>query len=321
MYIGIEIVCLCLLSALAAMCLSASWGGVFIAWVNELSARRKKNIFRDKYAQQITRLSLYSILLGSIIVAGMLPLTIRVVQQLDRLIWQFSWKASLYPGIFLLFGFFLLLFYFFLWKKLRKKKAFHLSIGFLSMISIWIGGYWLFNLKMGLIFGSYPEHIPGSEVWKISWLPVKEIEWWIFLGHLLLLAIGSSGLLGLIFLLLRRKKDDFGRDYYRYAIPLSAKWSLPFSLQVIPMILLLFLCFTPVQGSIVELTLIISTIISILCFLLPVWLLVNVFRNEAPLRLKGTIILSIILSWIALAGCSFLYLGIFEAELVQKAFS
>jgi len=316
---GIEIFCLCLFGALVAIILSTSWGSILVAWISELSAWKNKNVFRDKFAQQITRLSIWSLIWGVVLMFGIIHLTIQVVPQWGRLITNLPGKALLYPSLLLSSGLLLILFYLLLWKKMKKKKPWHLGLGLLSMLSLWAGVYSFFNIKMGLISG-YPQIVPTPGLWRICWLPVLSTKWLLFLGHFLLLALGGSGLLGLLFLLLRRKKDNFGRDYYRYAVPLAAKWALPFALQVIPMILALFLYFRPDKSPIAIELIFITTIISCLCFLFPIWLLIKVVQHDTPLRLKGTMILSVIMSWIALSGCSFIYLCLFQVDLVQKAF-
>jgi hypothetical protein len=317
---GLELYGLCCLSALGAMFLSASWGGVLVAWISELSAWMKKIIFRDKYAQQVTRLSLWAMVLGWAFLSGALVWAERIVPQWREGMGQVSLKTILYPGILFLCGFILLLGYLSLWKILRKKKPFHLILGFLSLLSIWVGVYSLFNAKMRLLFDTTVQDVSKSQVWKFFLLPVPVLNSWLFFGHILFLALGSSGLLGLLYLLVRRKRDDFGRDYYRYAISFAGKWSVSYAFQLIVLIGVLVVFTNMSQTVLREPLVLIPFVVSCLCYLIPVWLLIRIIQNDTPLRLKGTMIVSVILSWLALSACSVVYLNIFQRDLMPKVF-
>jgi len=114
-----------------------------------------------------------------------------------------------------------------------------------------------------------------------------------------LISITSAAALSCSYLVLRRNRDDFGRDYYNFGLRLAARWAF------IPM-----LGFLACQGWLYAVlpeafrTMTLETplgyvwlaavAVGVLC-LVP-WLLIA--RSEAPLRLKGLGFLALVLMWL-----------------------
>lgn len=54
----------------------------------------------------------------------------------------------------------------------------------------------------------------------------RESFFWPQILHMAFLAIGIAGALSAFWLLIWRQRNDFGRDYYAFALPHSAKWGI-----------------------------------------------------------------------------------------------
>jgi hypothetical protein len=105
------------------------------------------------------------------------------------------------------------------------------------------------------------------------------------------------------YLILRRNKDDFGRDYYRFALPQAARWGL--ALLAPAAIAVGWLGFrgmiwTPLLGA--------SMAVAGGAALIGVWLNARAIRSHHPLRLKGGALTACLLAWILDAGLVLLFL-------------
>lgn len=56
-------------------------------------------------------------------------------------------------------------------------------------------------------------------------LPAPDLSFWLALAALLFFGLAAGAGFGLVWLVLRRKADDFGRDYYTFAAAWCGKWA------------------------------------------------------------------------------------------------
>ena len=172
-------------------------------WLMELGSKLWKKAFWDKFAEQILGLSGYAFL-GLFVVTIATYFHFPRLAQLQNIFW---FKCGL---IFLLTSVVLLFAYKLNFKKSKKQKWLHILLGGFGVLGVKIS-FWM------LVF--------TWSVWqeKIK-LPSENIsEGLSFVVWAMLLGAASASAASGMYILARRKKDNFGRDYYRFAVPFCFK--------------------------------------------------------------------------------------------------
>lgn len=267
----------------------AALGSPAVALLGEISAQMHKKIFFDKYGQQAGSMGL--ILLALLIViygAGIGISLYKFPQLLEQTLNPASpfFTGTILLGVFAVFG----LIYFLTWKRMREAKTLHTLLGAISALSA-IGAVAIitpaklaFNLAQGT-----PSEEAIATATAMS-LPISTMY--------ALLILSAAAALSLAYLVVRRNKDDFGRDYYNFALRLAARWAM------LPMI-----GFLACQGWLYARlpekmqTLVLGTPLAYIWVGLIVLGVTNIAlwmtlaRNESPLRLKGLAFLAVFLFW------------------------
>ncbi|GAU09736.1 hypothetical protein [Desulfoplanes formicivorans] len=284
-------------AALAAMLLllfAGFWGCPFIALVCEMAGRMTKRIFLDKLAQQMARLGVLihtGIWLGCVAGGAVLwhthPESLALTNPLARFL-----LSTLGLG---LVGTGLLIAYFTTWKQLKKdKKPIHIIMGLVGFVLIkplfWVPALMVRNLFVTTSGQILPAIPPAHSLfWPIG------VQW-------AFMAITLTAVLGSLYLLIRRYRDDFGRDYYKFALPVCAKWAL------FPVVADLATCAwiaalvapaiqTPDMTSLWA-ALALRELSLIVCII--IW--VVIMKTATPLRFKGMILASGLFAWTFLVG-------------------
>ena len=282
---------------LLALCLffaAGIWGTYIIAIACEIAGRISKRIFLDKFAMQMARLgTLIHIAVWLALGAG----AFLVFHDQPMLPESIRGNAPLLLGTLALglIGTALLSIYFGTWKTLKKdKKTVHIILGLLGILCLkplfWVPIIAIRAQAMNLD-AAHSCILPamGSLLWPLG-------AQWAFLS------VSLSAVLGLGYLLLRRNRDDFGRDYYKYILPICAKWALFPILALIATCAWAYMLIAPkiVFGE--SLPLMTSLGIRGLSLLCAAMIWIIVIRSKTPLRLKGAILSSIILTLLFLFG-------------------
>lgn len=107
------------------------------------------------------------------------------------------------------------------WQALKDKRSLHASIGVAATLCAFAAGH------LFLAFFRHFAVVASSAGQDPSLMaPPLDSAAWIMLPGLLALCPALAGAFAPLYLIHRRDKDDFGRDYYNYALKLSAKWAL-----------------------------------------------------------------------------------------------
>ena len=218
-YLGLIIAACCVL-----MTILAAPSFPLISVVSQALAKSQKKSFYDKFGKQLTRMSL---LFGGTALAITALGAIRYLT-LDTSILQgpYTLPLGITAGLLLLAAL-CTGFYFGVWKSMRKQKNAHMLIGLLAVIlsfaALAFGATTAASLQSSL-------HVLPSVGTPLEILAaLLSVVSTPFLIHLLLaLVVGFAlcGAFSLVYLLARREKDDFGRDYYKFAVPYAAKWAI-----------------------------------------------------------------------------------------------
>ncbi|MEZ7198752.1 hypothetical protein [Pseudodesulfovibrio karagichevae] len=268
----------------------AALGSPAIAVLGEISAKTRKKVFFDKYGQQTAAMGLILTVALILICGASFGLAMVKFPKLFEAYFTPGspfFQGSVAIGVFLVAG----LLYFTTWKKLRNAKPAHIALGLvatfaaLSGLAMIVPAKLLFNFSLN---GSTGDALTNTAILA---QPMSAMY--------ALLVLSAAAAMSLGYLILRRNKDDFGRDYYGFALRMAARWAL------LPMIGFLgcqFWLYSRLPADIQALVLgtplayvwtALICIGAICCF---IWLFLS--RKESPMRLKGLAVLSLALFWI-----------------------
>jgi hypothetical protein len=173
------------------------------------------------------------------------------------------------------------------WGALRRNKGLHRILGGVSLLAL-LGGMYS-GLNIGVAWG-LGHGTTAASLTETLWLPAAwEVGavWAAILGN----GLGAAGVFGMGYLLLRRNKDDFGRDYYRFAMGRAALLGLILPLPVAIGAAWLGLCGLARSPDVAT-----PLAVAGVAALAAVWLNARVMRSRHPLRLKGEVIAACLLA-------------------------
>lgn len=104
-----------------------------------------------------------------------------------------------------------------LWQRLKTKKGRHAAVGLTASLLLWLAFYAALAAARPLQIGLPPDAGPAFL------LPPRESLFWRLLAEGILLSLGLAGVFTGAWLVWRRDKDDFGRDYYNFTLRLAAR--------------------------------------------------------------------------------------------------
>ncbi len=256
----------------------AAYGSPFVALLGEISAKTRKRVFFDKYGQQTASMG-FVLLVMTLVVCGAATgvAFIKFPQFIARFINPTSPLnyAFISMGVFILFA----LPYSLAWKKMRNAKGAHMAMGIVAAVAAIAAVAIAVPAK--LIIGlSTTEPTQTAQSAQAMMLPLAVM-------YVVLIIAAAAGL-SCAYLVMRRNKDDFGRDYYNFSLKLAARWA------IVPMVGFLACqgwLFTVLPAPFKTMTLgtplglvwATATGLGAICAIL--WLFIA--RSDSPLRLKG----------------------------------
>ncbi|MDY7001156.1 MAG: hypothetical protein SVS15_05165 [Thermodesulfobacteriota bacterium] len=208
----------------------SGFGAFTLAATSESLAESQKKVFFKKFAQQISSMGVFLVVYVVLAVAGSAVfLTMKHASAFA--LWVENPMLSAPLAVALAATAALCIAYRATWQGL-KNKALHKLLGFGAVAGSW--AVFFVSLAMKL----FALKTPPDLAWPIAPSQVLGMArfacFWPLLLQAILLSMACAGAMGLLYLLLRREKDDFGRDYYNFAVKHCAKWALLPSLAQIP---------------------------------------------------------------------------------------
>ncbi|EGB13436.1 hypothetical protein DND132_0219 [Pseudodesulfovibrio mercurii] len=268
----------------------AALGSPAIAVLAEISAKTRKKVLFDKYGQQTAGMGL--ILVIALILIYGASLGIALVRFPDL------FQAYLTPGsaffngsvafaVFVVAG----LIYFTTWKRMRNAKAAHIALGLVATFAAITGLAIVVPAKLALNFSLTQ---PNGDVMTNTVILAQPMS-----AMYALLVLSAAAALGLAYILLRRNRDDYGRDYYNFAVRMASRWALLPMIGFLGCQLWLYSRLpadiqTLILGTPLAYVWVGLTVLGGLCGL--IWLFLN--RCESPLRFKGLAFLAVGLFWL-----------------------
>jgi hypothetical protein len=184
--------------------------------------------------------------------------------------------------------------YFSLWKFLPKLPVLHAALGIISGIQGWLALAATLAAARLLAAFALPEaaNLTLGGLFLPGWLS----PFWCALYATLPLALGLAGGTGALWLALRRRRDDFGRDHYNAMIPWCAVWaSRAWTLFWLALLLSSGLAvYARWQGGVFTTGNALWESARLLLWLLPAVLWAVVCRSAAPLRHKPALLAALL---------------------------
>ena len=200
----------------------AAFGMAVAVFACELAGKTRSMVFFDKYAQQGATLGLW--LLGIGLLSGGAGVFI-LGSRFPELIQGFLRNMNLTVAAAVSAALFVLTFtpYVLAWKKMRTSKGAHLALGALSMLAAL--ALIALSIMLFLILAGYGA--TQDAVAALASLPTHGTSLlWPLTALTLFLAVAHATGLSAPYLALRRTKDDFGRDYYTFAMKTASTRAL-----------------------------------------------------------------------------------------------
>lgn len=210
--------------ALSGMGLAIQAGAAVVAWISQVWGWQRRTPFLDKFGQQMLGLSMLAFL-GAVLCALGAGGWGYLQYRFDP--WQLAhdvpWLVMAWPLGGLALGLIFSLLAAKTWKPLKRRKGVQSVVLLIAWLGLGAGLYLGLNQYFqGLYTLDAKAQVPSIQtMWQVQFSPT----WAILAGQALVVGLGGTGTLGLAYLLARRNVEDFGRDYYRFALPQAAKWA------------------------------------------------------------------------------------------------
>ncbi len=214
--------CLVCSLLLAALC------GPLSAFALECAGAARRKAFYDKCAMQAAQLA-FLLTFALYAALGVTLFTLINARQPELLapphLRRVLVLAAVPLGHFVLLGLYLLL-----WAPLRKLRALHLLLGLFAALA---SAALLFTAYLGAAYASllpFALNDPPRVFLSMLNLFLSEPPQWLFLSYACACGFALAGALCLLWLLARRNRADFGRDYYTFAMRAMSRQALIFTL-------------------------------------------------------------------------------------------
>lgn len=191
--------------------------GFMSATARILSFTRKRSSY-DKCARQ---LALLGLILGWLLLIGgrvwlFFTQEAYTPDSLPGFLVEISW-AMLSVGVLLIS------LYYVLWKMLAKMPTLHVTLGILSGVQGCAAVF--MTLASARLLAAFARPDAAGLTLGDLFLPGWGAPFWSALCYTLPLILAMPAAFGALWLPLRRKQDDFGRDHYNVMIPWCAGWA------------------------------------------------------------------------------------------------
>lgn len=287
----------------------AALGAPLIGLAAEIRARAKGKVFHDKFGGQASAMAPAAWLLTLAATAASLYFGWKNFPQYERLI-TYPHSPLLHFAVAMGAALVLGLAYRYAWNPLKKNKGLHIVLGAAASGAV-LAVLYLAVPAMGLL-ASVMTGKPSQEALFLTGFqdptsPLFAPLLLVFLSMTLFYA----GALALVFVLHRRNRDAFGRDYYTFALRHGSLWPLAALPLLIAGLTWLFAVLPPHLPSPLAGPALWWSIGWAACILacLVIWTILA--RSANPLRLKALVILSALLTWLAHSLATGLFIKFF----------
>lgn len=271
-----------------------------LASAGQWTSSSETRAFRDKFAYQISGMGLGLLFAVVIAMAGAQAYLYSMAPELFPAVVK---PYALLAAASMLLALFCALLYHGLWRRLRQAKTVRKLLGLLAALAALLAAYLVLGFKRALLLT--PElfsTMPMPEALRLIYGPPASSLFWPLLVQTLLAGLTCASGLGLIHLILRRARDDYGRDYYNASLKYCARWALvPTLLQLAPMALIVSRLGPSFGLWDMNNVMLLGFGLAAVMLLLAVALWAVVARSNNPLRQKPAIFLAMLFPILAMA--------------------
>ena len=258
---------------------------------------KRVKVFRDKYGQQT---STSCLLCGLFAVLGLVcgAAALQQFAPASAAFWL-GWPLPALPlAAALLLSAALAGAYRAVWQNLKDNRPLHSAIGVAASLAAWALGYlFLSFFRHYALSPLQPEDDP------FLFVPPLDSLAWLLLPAALCLTLVMAGSVATLYLIHRRDKDDFGRDYYNYGLKMGSRWAVGGAAGTMACIAGMGLRLWPTVRDLPLRPLFFwGEAVTLLALLMAVILWVLVMRNQNALRLKLHMVAAFILAWLAVSA-------------------
>ena len=229
----LEVMLPCALAAVAAAFVLAACFGPMAAVVSEKLSVSKQRGFYAKTGQQMAQMSFFF----GILAIGLLVACVLWIAADEPAIFQFPYRMPLIVtgGIITLAAAVLGL-YVILRPKKGPSTTVHALIGFIASLCS-LSALFLCTSTARRLLQTVPDIAPelplSEQLTQFFHIPADSLFWPLLL-EAVPLGFAFAGAFAAVWLIIMRDRQDFGRDYYAFALPYCAKWALFATLLAIP---------------------------------------------------------------------------------------
>ncbi|PTN37569.1 hypothetical protein [Desulfonatronum sp. SC1] len=288
-------------------------GAVFVAVLTAATYRKSSKVFADKLAKQMSEFGMLVLGVWLLLVSARWGLWIGDIWPVSEPLQRFYHLFFDIPGHVGMLAVLTSIIVARAWRRHKNGTAVHFVLGGISCLA-WMAALVLFVagwLEIGRFEGLAPKMDPLA-------LPelLQNPTAWLIWAQGLFLALALAGGAGLLFLVARRNKEDYGRDYYAWAARTCAARALSsgvvqtlwgvaafaaLSLPWADMVLQDQSFWLPTALSALSES---SALVAMLAFLFlsPLaWLsLVPLIKSQHPMRLKGLMLGHVVIVFLSL---------------------
>lgn len=268
-------------------------GGLLISLFSMLLGKIKKIKFYEKLSIQMLRMTFISFvvfLILDILFISFLIYVFKLKLQFEQIKILFFKNSFIQINVSLIFGsIFLLIILYLLKNSLKKYSGIFILILAIINILLWMEIYASVMFK----FYYFKNNALNFNLAINNLLIPKDIHPVLIFCSYLFMSIGIASLYGTFYLMIRRNRDDFGRDYYKFSIPACARWSYSLIFFLTILIVKNFLLF----GNIKQVPLTFWELLGAIFLVVLLVFILNyrLIKSDHPIRLKEIMIINPIL--------------------------
>ncbi len=212
------------LAALVLLAWLSALGSPVLSFTAEILADARAMVFHRKFAQQVSKAGLLWLPAALLLTGLTAALWPSEASALATLLLARPELSAPPAATLLLFAVFSTL-HAATWARLKASRGLHKLLGLLAAASGLASAWLLLSLSRLLLAGLGSETAVPFAIQDHVLIPAAS-PFWPLLGLALTMALVCAGGLGLAYALMRRNRDDWGRDYYGFALRFGAAWTL-----------------------------------------------------------------------------------------------
>lgn len=296
-------------AAFFLLLLLGSAGLPFMALAGQSLAVAKRRSFYDKCGHQMAKLTA---IIGPLAVLMLALAVLRSVQMDATLLDSPIFLPIIALGALITSSAVFAIIYACTWTRFAKGSIFHQIFGLATGLGMLKAIYVSLTIARAMFVAGHPLPVTGTpvEIMRALLLPASPTLLLPSLVTSLCAIIAVTGIFAMMWLILRRNADDFGRDYYNFTMSWCASWATCGSIMcMVPLGYLFWLILSPLFmsiGATMQTAIAVIPLVPFACAVLtPILALIcsgMVSTSAAPMRFKPFVSLIFVLQFFATAS-------------------